>query len=117
MKRWIHAFEEVGQDGFFFVIRNKGIFLRSNSKNLTKKILRDLINTVCDMNSVGDKIRESALYSEATLEDFRRRTQRAVLKKVDTGKVEYYSIRTPNGTSNYPIEDFKDQISVVDARE
>ena len=116
MKRWIHASGDLVQDGFFFVLGNKGIFLRSNSKNLTKKILRDLINTVCDIKNVGDAIREAALYNDATLEDFRRRTVKATLQKVDTGKVEYYSIRTPNSISNYPIEDFSRDIVVVDTR-
>lgn len=110
MKRWIHAAEDIDiQSGFFFTFKDKGIFLADNGQYLTDKIIRKFINAVCDIRSVGDKIRESALYDKATLADFRRRIDKAELEKKSWG----YIIKGKNFSASYPQEDFEKDIIIL----
>ena len=102
------------RQGFYFTFRDRGIFLVSDNTNLTAKIIRKIINVVCDIQEVGDSIRRAALYNEATLKDFRRRIDKASLIYHDTGKVQYYTIKGNNFSCNYPVADFEREIIVVE---
>jgi len=114
MKRYVRSAEILeSYSGFYFVAGNRGIFLKSNMSNITDRIVRQFINAVCDMRGVGDKIRESALYSEATLKDFKRRIDRAELIHNDTGKITYWTIKGNNFQDNFPEEDFERDIIVI----
>ena len=69
MKRYIHATTDIDGPGFLFNLGNKDFFYKSDATNITDKIVRKFINAVCDMKGVGDSIRQSALYNEATFKD------------------------------------------------
>lgn len=117
MKRWIHTSTDNVKSGFYMTIGNKGIFLESNKRNLTKKIVRDFINKVCDIKNVGDKIRQSALYDEATLKDFQRRITRANLEHRVTDKVSFYSLYGDGFTENFPEDEFERSVIFDISRE
>lgn len=114
MKRYIRASEVLQEKpGFYFTFGNKGIFLQSDAKNLTDHIVRKFINAVCDYKGASDAIRDTALYNQADLKEFRRRIDKATLSLIDTGKITYYSIQGNNFTVNYPEEDFKEDIILI----
>lgn len=119
MKRLISASEEgtTTYKGFTMNIRNKEIFLVSDKAYLTDKIVRDFINTVCDMKNVGDSIRNSALYDTATLKDFKYRIQKATCSHIVTDKVDYYTIQGKNFTESFPSDEFKTSVIFKYARE
>lgn len=117
MKRWIHCTTEVDQPGFLFEVGNRAIFLKSNQTNLTTKLVRDIINAVCDLRNIDDTRRKAALYHQPTLDDFRKRISKAVLRHIETDKADYYTIQGKYFTLNFPSDDFKDEVVVVDGRE
>lgn len=112
----IHASEDPEKEiynGFWFTYRNSGIFLKSDATNITDAVARKFINAVCDMKGVGDAIRQSALYSQDTLKDFKRRIDRATLEHKDTGKITYWSIKGNGFAESWPEEDFEDAVTVI----
>ena len=114
MKRYIHA--DVNSEvstGFLFNLGSKDFFWKSDATNVTDKIARVFINAVCDLKGVGDKIRQSALYNEATLKDFKRRIIRATLEHRDTGEITYWVINEPNGSSSFPEDDFDKDVIIL----
>lgn len=114
MKKVIYASEILeAKDGFLFEFRNKAIFLESDQRNVTDRIARKMINAVCDLKQVGDKIRQAALYDKATLSDFKRRIDRAYLEKKDTGKIIMYTISGNGFTMSFPEEDFESDVIVI----
>lgn len=114
MKRYIKSSEVIFQDdGFQFVLGNKLYFYTTTSHNITDKIVRKFINAVCDQKQVGDSIRQAALYSKPTLDDFRRRITRASLSQIDTGEVMYYSIQGPGSIQNFPEQDFNRDVVLL----
>ena len=114
MKRYIHLSNEVEKPelGFLFEIGNRAIFIKSEMSNLTDRIVRRFINEVCDLKGVGDSIRQSALYNETTLKDFRRRIEKATLEHIETPAVEYYKISGKNFSLSFPVDDFEEQVIV-----
>ena len=107
MKKYIRCSEDNGiREGFWFDFGNRAIFLQSNSVNITDNIARKFINAVCDVRNVGDKIRKSALYDEATLKDFKRRIYRATVED----KGSYMSAYGKNWTMNFPYEDWEREV-------
>ena len=113
MKRWIHATTELEEQGFLLNVGNKDFFYRSNASNTTDKIVRIFINKVCDVKGVGDAIRQSALYNEATLKDFKRRIQKATLEHIVTDKVSYYKISGKGFSSSFPEDEFDQWVVVI----
>ena len=114
MKRLVYSSSEVSESGFLFEAGKKAYFYKSNLSNITDKIARKFINAVCDERGVGDKIRQSALYDSATLDDFKRRISNAVLEEHDTGKIKYFTIRGKYFTLNFPEEDFEQDVIVIE---
>lgn len=117
MKRWIHCTTEVDQPGFLFEVGNRAIFLKSNQTYLTTKLIRDIINTVCDLRNIDDTRRKAALYHQPTLDDFRKRIAKVTLRHVETDEVEYYSIQGKNFNLNFPADEFNERVVVVQSRE
>lgn len=114
MKRLIYSSTEGPlEPGFLFELRNRAFFLRSDSTNVTDKIARKFINAVCDYRGVGDSIRQSALYSKDTLNDFKKRIDKATLQMHDTGKIVYYTISGKGFTLNFPEEDFNQEVILL----
>lgn len=116
MKRYIKSSYEPGwvKQGFLFTLGHKQLFLESESVNLTEKVIRKIINKVCDIKGVGDSIRESALYDKDTLKDFRYRISKASLicKSFDNGQ-KWYTIAGNNFQLSYPNEEeFNDEVIV-----
>lgn len=114
MKRLILATEILdSKDGFLMEIGSKAIFLESDASYVTDKLIRKFINKVCDINRVGDSIRQSALYDKSALNDFRRRISKAHLEKKDSGKIVYYTISGNGFTLNFPKEDFNKDVIII----
>ena len=111
MKRWIHASDDSDiQNGFLFEQGDRAFFLVTDSKNLTEKVIRKFINAVCDLRNIGDKIREASLYDKATLNDFRRRIDKAQLERTPYG----YKISGSSFTISYPEGDFEEEVTIFD---
>lgn len=114
MKRYVRSSEELDvKQGFFFEFKNRAIFLESDSANITDKIARKFINAVCDLRQVGDGIRNSAIYNEATLKDFKKRIDRATLERIDTGRLVYYVIKGKGFTLSFPEDEFKETVIMI----
>ena len=114
MKRYIRSTTIETTGGFFLEAGNRAIFFKTEGTNITDKVVRKFINTVCDMKGVGDNIRQSVLYDKPTLADFRRRINRVVLEEVDNPGVHYFSIKGKNFTLNFPEDDFQREVIVVE---
>ena len=114
MKRLVYSTVDLeSKNGFLFEQGTKAFFLESDVSYLTDKIVRKFINAICDLNGVGDAIRNSALYNEATLKDFKKRISKAVLTKKDTGKIVYYTISGNGFSLNFPEEDFNRDVIIL----
>lgn len=115
MKRYIHASTDINNAaGFVFNFGNKELFYISDSKVITDKVVRAVINKVCDIRGIDSdsKIRQSALYDKRALADFRKRIQHAQLVKHDTGKIIYYTISGKNFSWSFPEADFEHDVLV-----
>jgi len=110
MKRYIRSSEDIGIPGFLFEKGNKAYFYETTSSNITDKIARIFINAVCDERGIGDKIRQSALYSPDTLKDFKRRIDKATLYINENDWGTYYSIKGSGFSLNFPEEEFKTDV-------
>lgn len=114
MKRLIYATEVLdASPGFFYEYGNVVIFYKTDATYCTDKIVRKFINTFCDLRGIGDAIRQKALYDKPTLDDFRRRIDKAYLEEKDTGKIIYYTISGKGFTLNFPEEDFKKEVTII----
>ena len=91
--------------GFYSSVGNKGIFIADDNAKVTDRVARKMINAICDLKGVGDKIRQAALYDKPTLADVKYRTSKANLSHVDTGKTTYWSVSGKGFTINNPEED------------
>lgn len=113
MKRYIHAADSAdNQSGFVYNAGNKEYFYINDAQMITDKVVRAFINKLCDVRGVGDSIRKSALYDKATLAEFRKRIQPAVLERHDTGKIIYYTISGKNFSWSFPESDFENDVVV-----
>ena len=115
MKRYLRCTSDVVSevDGFLFESGKHALFLENSGSNLTDKIVRKFINKVCDIRGVGESIRSSALYNEATLKDFKRRISKATLQeRVLNNGVHFFSISGSGFTLNFPEEEFDDAVIV-----
>lgn len=88
------------------------LLLISDSRNLTEKVIRKLINKVCDLKGAGDSIRQAALYDKDTLDDFRRRIEKvSVIQKTFDNGNKWYTIAGDDFQCNYPSEEeFNDEV-------
>lgn len=115
MKKLIYASTiQSVQAGFLFNLGNKDFFLESTASNVTDNIARKFVNAICDYKQVSDDLRLRSLNDRYTLNDFKRRIVKAVLKHVDSGKVTFWSIEERNGVSNFPEDDFSKYVVLID---
>lgn len=113
MKRYIRFSTNGGPvAGFLFEFGNRAIFIKSNITKVTDKVVRCVINCLCDIKNVSDSIRQGALYNQDTLRDFRRRIAKATLEHVETPSVEYYRISGKDFTLNFPEDDFRRDVII-----
>lgn len=112
MKRYIKASEEQFVSGFFFEFGNKGIFLCSDKVNLTDNIVKQIIHIICDIKKVSEERRYQYIYDRDTLNDFRRRIEKAELITHKDASHPYYTIKGKNFTLNMPEDEFRSCITV-----
>lgn len=115
MKRYIRSETEIVYEraGFVMEAKRHAFFYESDMTNLTDKIIRQFIKKIAEVNGASEAIRDTALYDEATLKDFRRRIDKATLtkKKLGNGK-NFYTISEKEFSMNYPQEDFMNEVIV-----
>lgn len=118
MKRYIHSATDrlrYPKQGFLFTYGKHTLFLESSQVNVTDKIARIFINKICDIRNVGPSIRESALYNKDTLNDFKRRIDKAIIeeKPLNDGSV-FYTISGHGFSISYPESDFNEEVMLID---
>lgn len=101
------------EKGFLFTAGNKQIFIKSELTRKTDTIARQIIDTIGELRNVPQETLERAKQDKATLEDFKRRTDKATLEFKDTGKIVYYTITGKYFTENFPEKDFKESVIVL----
>lgn len=106
----IYCDTEYEKPGFLFEFKDKAFFYETSAKNLTVSIIRKFIEAICDYRNISDDVRERSLNDETTIQDFRRRIDKATLMKIDTGKIIYYRIKGNNFSINFPREDFENDV-------
>lgn len=99
-------------NGFLMNIGNKDLFLISEKKNITDDIARAFINKICDIRNKPVELKERALNDKPTLNDFKRRIDKATLehKKTQNG-YEYDSVVSKNFMLSIPNEE-KDSLII-----
>lgn len=114
MKRYIRSNTIETTEGFFLEVGNRAIFFKTEGVNITDRVIRKFINTICDIKGVGNNIRQAALYDKPTLADFRRRITKAVLEEVNNPGFHYFSVKGKNFTLNFPEDDFQREVVVIE---
>ena len=94
-------------NGFLMNIGNKDLFLISEKKNITDDIARAFINKICDIRNKPVELKERALNDKPTLNDFKRRIDKATLEH----KNEYDSVVGKNFMLSIPNEE-KDSLII-----
>lgn len=94
-------------NGFLMNIGNKDLFLISEKKNITDDIARAFINKICDIRNKPVELKERALNDKPTLNDFKRRIDKATLEH----KTQYDSVVGKNFMLSIPNEE-KDSLII-----
>lgn len=100
-------------NGFLMTVGNKDYFLEASTTKRTDKVCSAFIERIgTDRNKSRDLI-EHAKADKATLDDFRRRINVAVLDKRETesGK-PFFIIRGNEFSYCYPMDDFMNDVVV-----
>lgn len=90
-------------EGFVLTMGNKMYIKETTRVNKSNVLAKEFVDAVCDTLCLPDDTRTKFKTVPECLATIKSRMDRAVVEKVDTGKVVYYKITGKNFTECIPL--------------